>query len=104
MNLNLLLIDSMQYPPYSYLVQVAEHCPKAMSTYLTLWREKPNSGSMIYSKSEVGSIMLLSWTRFKNDLRLLAREGILTVEEFPQKIEIVLDEYPESEVKDCTLC
>lgn len=93
-----------RYPPYSYLIQVADHCPRAMATFLILWREKPNDLTLKYSKEDVSSHYLISWTKFKNDLRQLAREGLLIVEEYPNSVTVTLEEGIEIDAEGLALC
>lgn len=79
-----------KYPPYLYLCQVADHCPKAIATYLLLWREKDFDCSVIFEKKSVPDEYLITLTKLKNDLRQLCREGLAFIDETPKNITVTL--------------
>jgi len=69
-----------EYPPYAYLKQAANHCPKAISTYLELWSSKNDKFTCSISKEDI-PIQFLSLVKFKHDLNLLLKEGLLSYQE-----------------------
>lgn len=91
------------FPPYMYLCQVADHCPKAAATYLTLWREKGKDYSITYEKKKIRGNLLVSPTKFRNDILMLAREGLLEMQENPSFITITLAGSEEGEADLCLL-
>ena len=78
------------YPPYLYLAQVAEHCPKAISTYLALWRTANKECKVRVYKDEVRTEFLISLSKFRHDLLLLVKEALVSVEETKKVINIEL--------------
>lgn len=79
---------ALDYPPYVYLAQVADHCPKAVSTYMLLWREMDGDNQIRIRKDEVRAEYLISLAKFRHDLLLLVKEGLVSINETPQKISI----------------
>lgn len=74
-------------PPYFYLYQVANHCPKAVSTYLDLWNRRDKENYVAISIKEVRN-HFVSLARFRHDLKLLLKEGLLSFEEKNEKFKI----------------
>lgn len=67
------------YPPYEYLCLVADHCPRAMSTYLMLWRDfgkQSSKNEICYTRDDIIA-SYFTWTKFQNDLSQLAYNGVL---------------------------
>ncbi len=77
-----------EYPPYAYLTQVLQHCPKAGLTYLKLWSEKNLSNEITVENNKIQNIFFVSKTKFKNDLLLLVNEGLISVNEYPSCLVI----------------
>lgn len=77
-------------PPYQYLCQGCDHCPQAMSTYLTLWRSQGEHLSRTYEKKKIRQELLVSTIKFQHDLLALEREGLLEVDENPSFITVTL--------------
>ena len=75
-------------PPYAYLMQVLLHCPLAAFTYVQLWKEKNKENKLVVDKDQIQNYYLISKTRFKNNLQLLAREGLVNIDERPSTLEI----------------
>lgn len=67
-------------PPIGYLQIAADHCPKAVSTYLFLWKNQ-NENSFFSVSKENARVQFLSLTKFKNDLNLLLKEGLISYQE-----------------------
>lgn len=78
----------LECPPHLYLCQVLEHCPRAGSTYLKIWREKNDENQLILDKENFRQEHLISLTKFKNDLFYLVKEGLISVEETPTSLKI----------------
>ena len=81
---------SQELPPKYYLKQVAQHCPKSLMTYMSLWEAKDKNNRVHIFKKDVYSNFLISFTRFKNELMPLVREGLVSIDEAPQMISIEL--------------
>ncbi len=87
--------NDFRYPPYLYLTQVAEHCPKALSTYLSLWRERASNNKITVYKEEIRLQFLTSLAKFRHDLFLLVKEGLVSIDETPKSINIELVSWDE---------
>lgn len=83
-------------PPHLYMAQVLEHCPRAGSTYLKIWREKNKDNRLVIEKKDFRKEQLVSLTVFKNDLISLVREGLISFEETPDLIYIELVDWDAS--------
>lgn len=82
------------YPPYPYLYQVALYCPKAVLSYMQLWEKRDkNTCKTTVIKSELKNQYLITQTKFKNDLLLLMREGLISIRETDYSIEVDLVDY-----------
>lgn len=78
------------YPPYLYLKQVAEHCPKAVSTYMMLWQEQDKKNKVYIDKTTVRTEHLISLAKLRHDLLLLVKEALISIQETETKIDIEL--------------
>jgi hypothetical protein len=83
------------YPPYAYLFQVAEHCPKAVATYLRLWRDRSDESLLYFDLEDFRQNYCMSLAKFKHDLFLLTKECLVNVEERPSQIVVELVEWDE---------
>ncbi len=84
-------------PPYEYLVTAAEHCPRAVATYLSVWRQADRDRKLHICKKDVLSEYLKPLVKFRNDLMLLVKEGLISVEETPKSISIELVSWDEED-------
>ena len=75
-----------------YLNKIADHCPRALGTYLMCWRRADDNLQLTLSR-QVISDELATYTRTINDLRLLAREGLLEFYHMQDIICITLAAY-----------
>ncbi len=85
------------YPPYVYLSQVAEYCPKAVATYLKLWSGQDKENKVHISKKDIRIEYLISLAKFRHDLLLLVKEGLVSLEETPNWLHIELVDWNEEE-------
>lgn len=65
------------FPPYDYLNQILEHCPRAGSIYLMLWKDKNDKNRVFYFKKDITDVHFIEWKRFKTDLVKLQKEKVL---------------------------
>jgi hypothetical protein len=79
-----------QSPPYLYLAQVADHCPKAIGTYLSLWRNQDKDNRLVIDYKELRLEFLISVAKFRHDCFLLVKEGLLSFQESKGKVYIEL--------------
>lgn len=82
-----------QYPPMPFLEQVINHCPRAGRTYMTLWNLKGKSSSLKFTKKKIPDIALQSAYQFRENLRLLALEGLVSYSEKGDNLHIDLVEW-----------
>lgn len=83
------------YPPYYYLAQVAEHCPIAVSTYMLLWRERDQKNKVVIDKNTIRIDHLITLARFRNHLLLLLKEGLISIDETPNRLHVELVDWDE---------
>ncbi len=74
-------------PPYIYLSQILKHCPNAGNTYLELWRSRDKNNQIQILRNEIRQQFLTTKAKFENDLIQLVREGLISVEEKPNKMK-----------------
>lgn len=74
------------------IFQVAEFCPRALFTYLFIEKNKDENCHLIVSRQVIVNDMSLSWTRFVNDVKALARLGILEWHQSHDNLQIILAE------------
>ena len=82
-----------QYPPMPYLEQVINHCPKAGRTYLTLWNIKGKTSAITLKKKRIPDVALQSAHCFRENLRSLALEGLVSYAEKGDNLLIELVEW-----------
>lgn len=96
--------NNFRFPPYLFLLQVAEHCPKALATYLLLWREIDLNHKISILKQDVPSEFLISLAKFRHDLLLLVKEGLISLHETKKNISIELVAWEEIDAEGKSLC
>lgn len=84
------LYSRRDYPPMPYLEQVLNHAPKAGQVYLWLWRHANEDHVCHLRASLIADCTMISKTSFKNSLRALCREGLLSFQEHDDIVEIEL--------------
>lgn len=70
--------------------QVSRHCPRALSTYLICMNNVNENGRAIFSRQEIEQRMSESYVVFRNNLKALAREGILEWHELDGMLHVAL--------------
>ncbi len=60
-----------------YLHKIADHCPRALGTYLLCFQHADDDLCVIIDRDIVTLEHHYSYTRLCNELRMLAREGLL---------------------------
>lgn len=81
------------YLPKPYLFEVAKHCPLAMFTYLQLWERKDVNNRVKIEKETVKTEFLTGVAKFRNDLLLLVKEGLASIDENPSTLTVELVGY-----------
>ena len=77
----------------AFLEQVINHCPKAGRTYLTLWNIKGKASTVNLKKKRIPDIALQSAHTFRENLRSLALEGLVSFAEKGDHLHIELVEW-----------
>ncbi len=90
-------------PPYNYLLQVLEHCPKAGALYLNLWKDKDKNNIVNIDKKTVREDYLSSLSKFRHDVLMLVKEGLASVDESPGQMIIELTGW-DIDAEGFTLC
>ncbi len=87
-----------------YLNRIADHCPRALKTYLLCFQNlTPFPNWAIIERSAVEDYYFMSYTRVINDLKALAKEGLLSFrfdEETKDFINVELAEIPNGQECD----
>ena len=56
---------------------IGRHCPRSLNTYLMCLGHSNEEGKSIFSKQQIAQDLSESFAKFRNDLKALAREGLL---------------------------
>jgi hypothetical protein len=92
-----------QYPPYLYLEQVLDHCPKAGKTYMQLWQNMDRNNKLSISKEDIRTEYLTQVATFRHNLLLLVKEGLASIDETPSFIYVELTDW-QFDAEGCPLC
>ena len=92
-----MISDDVVSPPFFYLLQIAEHCPRALTCYLMLWRDMDRDFMIHVHKDDVRRKYLMSPTKFMNDLLLIRKEGLVSIDETPNMYHLELTGWDEEE-------
>lgn len=76
--------------PLEYLHKIADHCPRALGVFLLCWQQ--GKTELILTR-EMAERFCVSWTMIKNDLRSLAKEGLLEYFDNGEMLSVTLAEY-----------
>lgn len=71
--------------PEFYLFTIADHCPKALYTYIWLWKDKDEDNRVVISEKDAEVKYMISSTIFKNSLKAINKEGLLSYRDFSSK-------------------
>jgi hypothetical protein len=82
--------DIEKYPPYYYLAHLAYHCPKAVSTYMALWKSADAEDKISIFKKDIRDQYLISLSKFRHDLLMLVKEGLVSIDETTDILNIEL--------------
>ena len=76
--------------PQEALWQIAESAPRAMPAYLLTYQQVER-GSATIARDYIELDKSMSWTKYKNDLKSLARLGLLEWHQKGKNIVVRLD-------------
>ncbi len=74
------------------LERISRHCPEALSAYLQCINRADQEGSVFFSRQQVEVDMSDDFRTFRNNIKKLARENLLTWVPLDDGISIVLAE------------
>ncbi len=77
----------------STLFQIAENCPRSFAAYLMCYQNADHDLYANLTKQIVEKEKSMSWTKFRNDVKALARQGLLEWHENKGAIEVTLAAY-----------
>jgi uncharacterized protein YfaT (DUF1175 family) len=76
------------------LLLISENCSRALSTYLICHKHSDQDHFLQVTKDQINIDESLSWTKFKNDLKALSRQGLLEwIDQDDDTINITLSEW-----------
>lgn len=78
--------------PLMILDQIGRHCPRAMGTYALCLARTQEFNKLVLSKKQIRDDLSESYTKFKNDLKALAREGLLEWHEEGDFLTVIVGE------------
>ncbi len=70
-------MDDARLLSIEYLNRIADHCPRALSTYLLCWQHSNDGLDCVITREIITLEHHSTYTRICNDLRALAHEGLL---------------------------
>ena len=76
--------------PLTILDQISRHCPRALGTYGLCLARMDGDYRLMLHKKQITNDLSESYTKFKNDLKALAREGLLEWHEQNEFITIII--------------
>jgi len=76
--------------PLEILDQIGRHCPRAMSVYALCLGRMDEDGKVIYNRAEISEDLSESYCKFRNDLKALAREGLIEWHEMGEFLHVTI--------------
>jgi hypothetical protein len=82
------------YIPQTVALIIAENCPRAISAYL-ICQQYADKENFVMIDRAILDDKSMSWTRFCNDIKSLARQGLLewSRDDEEEVLKIILAEY-----------
>jgi hypothetical protein len=77
-----------ELPPYHFLITVLEHCPRAARTYVYLWQQQDSANNLHILKKSIKEKYLTTIAKFRHDLLMLVREGLISISEDREHLHI----------------
>ncbi len=78
--------------PLEILDQIGRHCPRAMSIYALCLGRMDDEYRVVLTKEEITRDLSESFCKFRNDLKALAREGLLEWHEMGERLHVIIGE------------
>ncbi len=76
------------YPPYAFLEQVAQHCHKAVLTYLWLWKNRDKNNKVTVDSRHIPYQTGQGTAQFNHNLLLLEREHLVNTDREDSVVEV----------------
>ena len=76
--------------PLETLDQIGRHCPRAMSIYALSVGRMDENNSVVFTKEYLTTNLSESYCKVKNDLKALAREGLLEWHEMGNNLHVII--------------
>jgi len=74
------------------LERISRHCPEALSSYLQCLNRADENGMIFFSKELVEIDMSENWSPFRNNIKKLARENLISWQPFNNGISVTIME------------
>ncbi len=81
-------MDFYVFASQETLERHSRHCPRAISTYIVCLNFQDKEGDIFLPKEDISEKLSCSYTKFKNDLKSLARENLLAWREVKDGLKI----------------
>lgn len=81
------------YPPYSYVYQLARYAPKAIRSYMDLWKLRDGENIVTVPRQEISCMFGPNANAFHAALRSLVDENLASVEPTKETLRIHLTDY-----------
>lgn len=72
------------------LDKISSHCPRALSAYLLCVAKSDHLGHIIFTREEIMNDRSESYVKFKNNIKMLAREDVLEWHEMGETMHVQL--------------
>lgn len=76
--------------PLDVIDQIGRHCPRSMSIYAICLGRMDSENKITFSRKEITEDLSESYCKFKNDLKALAREGLLEWHEMGNYLHVII--------------
>ncbi len=91
------MIQTIEYPPYPYLYMLAKYAPKAIRTYLDMWKLRDDDCVARVRKSDITDLFGQHINSFTSSLRMLVDEQLVSVEDSAGVLNIHMVDYQDTE-------
>lgn len=81
------------YIPLEVIDQIGRHCPRAISTFAICMGRIDGESKAILHRREITEDLSESFCKFRNDLKALAREGLLEWHQMDQFLHVTIAEF-----------
>lgn len=79
--------------PLEIIDQIGRHCPRAISTFAICLGRMDENSKAIFHRREIVEDLSESFTKFRNDLKALNREGLLEWHQMESFLHVTVAEF-----------